>query len=171
MKKTLLAAAILTTFAGVAQAETSVTLYGVIDTGIGYNKVSGEFPSMDATGTVTKNDVSGSRIGMINGVQAGSRWGLRGSEDLGDGLRAMFTVESGFDSGDGQSQQSRLFNRQATIGLANDSWGSVEFGRQTTVGGTFLGEIDPFYTSFTQANVGTAFSAANTCLLYTSRCV
>ena len=57
-------------------------LYGVIDTGIGYNKVSGEFPSMDATGTVTKNDVSGSRIGMINGVQAGSRWGLRGSEDL-----------------------------------------------------------------------------------------
>lgn len=163
MKKTLLAAAILTTFAGVAQAETSVTLYGVIDTGIGYNKVSGDFPFRDTTtGKFTMKDVSGSRIGMINGVQAGSRWGLRGSEDLGDGLRAMFTVESGFDSGDGQSQQNRLFNRQATIGLANDSWGSVEFGRQTTVGGTFLGEIDPFYTSFTQANVGTAFSAANT---------
>ena len=163
MKKTLLAAAILTTFAGVAQAETSVTLYGVIDTGIGYNKVSGDFPFRDATtGKFTMKDVSGSRIGMINGVQAGSRWGLRGSEDLGDGLRAMFTVESGFDSGDGQSQQNRLFNRQATIGLANDSWGSVEFGRQTTVGGAFLGEIDPFYTSFTQANVGTAFSAANT---------
>ncbi|MCH5824209.1 porin, partial [Salmonella enterica] len=77
-------------------------------------------------------DVGASRIGMINGVQSGSRWGLRGSEDLGDGLRAMFTVESGFDSGNGTSQQGRLFNRQATIGLANDSWGSLEFGRQTT---------------------------------------
>ncbi|ALX85935.1 porin [Achromobacter xylosoxidans] len=163
MKKTLLAAAILTTFAGVAQAESSVTLYGVIDTGIGYNKVSGDFPIRNpATGTVTQQDMSGSRLGMINGVQAGSRWGLRGSEDLGDGLRAMFKVESGFDSGDGRSQQNRLFNRQATIGLANDSWGSVEFGRQTTVGGTFLADIDPFYTSFTQANIGTSFSAANT---------
>ncbi|CUI41625.1 porin [Achromobacter xylosoxidans] len=163
MKKTLLAAAMLATFAGVAQAETSVTLYGIIDTGIGYNKVSGTVPVIDeATGKTQAVDVSGSRIGMINGVQAGSRWGLKGSEDLGDGLRAMFTVESGFDSGDGTQQQNRLFNRQATVGLANDAWGSVEFGRQTTVGGTFLAEIDPFYTSFTQANIGTSFSAANT---------
>ncbi|QQB37396.1 porin [Achromobacter deleyi] len=164
MKKTLLAAAILTTFAGVAQAETSVTLYGVIDTGIGYNKVSDTTDSVINPTTGTSKDVNfgGSRIGMINGVQAGSRWGLKGSEDLGDGLRAMFTVESGFDSGDGTSQQNRLFNRQATVGLANDAWGSVEFGRQTTVGGTFLAEIDPFYTSFTQANIGTTFSAANT---------
>ncbi|WP_159070500.1 porin, partial [Achromobacter xylosoxidans] len=163
MKKTLLAAAMLATFAGAAQAETSVTLYGIIDTGIGYNKVSGTVPVIDeATGKTQAVDVSGSRIGMINGVQAGSRWGLKGSEDLGDGLRAMFTVESGFDSGDGTQQQNRLFNRQATVGLANDAWGSVEFGRQTTVGGTFLAEIDPFYTSFTQANIGTSFSAANT---------
>ncbi|MFY4260777.1 porin [Achromobacter xylosoxidans] len=164
MKKTLLAAAILASITGVAQAETSVTLYGIIDTGIGYNKVSDTTDSVTDPITGTSKDVNfgGSRIGMINGVQAGSRWGLKGSEDLGDGLRAMFTVESGFDSGDGTSQQNRLFNRQATIGLANDAWGSVEFGRQTTVGGTFLAEIDPFYTSFTQANIGTTFSAANT---------
>ncbi|AHC49611.1 porin [Achromobacter xylosoxidans] len=162
MKKTLLAAAMLATFAGAAQAETSVTLYGIIDTGIGYNKVSGTSSIMDETGATRDVDFGGSRIGMINGVQAGSRWGLKGSEDLGDGLRAMFTVESGFDSGDGTQQQNRLFNRQATVGLANDAWGSVEFGRQTTVGGTFLAEIDPFYTSFTQANIGTTFSAANT---------
>lgn len=162
MKKTLLAAAILTTFAGIAQAETSVTLYGVIDTGIGYNKVSGdEFVSSTPTGNVY-NHYSGSRIGTINGVQAGSRWGLRGSEDLGDGLRAVFNLENGFDSGDGTMQQDRLFGRQATIGLANDAWGSLEFGRQTTIGGTFLAAIDPFYTSFTQANIGTSFSAANT---------
>lgn len=163
MKNSLLAVAMLTAFAGVAQAETSVTLYGVIDTGIGYNKVSGTIDDgTDAAGHALRKDVGASRIGMINGVQSGSRWGLRGTEDLGDGLRAMFTVESGFDSGNGTSQQNRLFNRQATIGLANDSWGSLEFGRQTTVGGTFLAEIDPFYTSFTQANIGTSFSAANT---------
>ncbi|WP_459655709.1 porin, partial [Achromobacter xylosoxidans] len=76
MKKTLLAAAILTTFAGVAQAETSVTLYGIIDTGIGYNKVSGTEPGINlGTGKPQNVDVSGSRIGMINGVQSGSRWG------------------------------------------------------------------------------------------------
>ena len=150
MKKTLLAAAMLTTFAGVAQAETSVTLYGVIDTGIGYNKIKG-------------NGYDGSKLGMINGIQAGSRWGLRGSEDLGDGLGAVFTVESGFDSGGGtRGQGGRLFGRQATLGLANDAWGTVEFGRQATVGSNYLGEIDPFYTSYTQSNLGLGFSAANT---------
>lgn len=120
MKKTLLAAALLAGFAGVAQAETSVTLYGIIDTGIGYNKISG---AKDGNAAKIEN---GSRFGMINGVQNGSRWGLRGSEDLGDGLRAVFTLESGFDSGNGKSgQSSRLFGRQATIGLASDSWGQL----------------------------------------------
>src|SRR5690606_19947579 len=110
MKKTLLAAALLAGFAGAAQAETSVTLYGIIDTGIGYNKV-------DIPGTATTAGYKHSRVGMINGVQSGSRWGLRGTEDLGDGLRAVFTLESGFDSSDGdQAQGGRLFGRQATIG-------------------------------------------------------
>ncbi|HAP24942.1 MAG TPA: porin [Achromobacter sp.] len=150
MKKTLLAAAMLASFAGVAQAEPSVTLYGVIDTGLGYNKIKGD-------------GYSGSKVGMINGIQAGSRWGLRGSEDLGDGLRAVFKLESGFDSGNGDRGQSgRLFGRQATIGLANDAWGSLEFGRQATVGSNYLADIDPFYTSYTQSNLGLGFSAANT---------
>ncbi|MDM9561334.1 porin [Bordetella petrii] len=149
-KKTLLAAALLAGFAGAAQAETSVTLYGVIDTGIGYNKIKGD-------------GYDGSRIGMINGIQAGSRWGLRGTEDLGDGLRAVFTLESGFDSGNGsRAQGDRLFGRQATIGLASDSWGILEFGRQTNMASKYLADIDPFYTSYTQANLGLGFSSANT---------
>ncbi|CUI81126.1 porin [Achromobacter xylosoxidans] len=155
MKKTLLAAALLAGFAGVAQAETSVTLYGIIDTGIGYNKISG---AKDG-GPVS----NGSRIGMINGVQNGSRWGLRGSEDLGDGLRAVFQLESGFDSGNGKSgQSSRLFGRQATVGLASDSWGQLDFGRQTNIASKYFGSIDPFGAGFGQANIGTGFSAANT---------
>lgn len=150
MKKTLLAAALLAGFAGVAQAETSVTLYGIIDTGIGYNKVKG-------------NGFDGSRVGMINGVQNGSRWGLRGSEDLGDGLRAVFQLESGFDSGNGKSgQNGRLFGRQATVGLASDSWGQLDFGRQTNIASKYFGSIDPFGAGFGQANIGVGLSAANT---------
>ena len=148
MKRTLLATAMLALFAGIAQANTSFTLYGVVDTGIGYNKVKGD-------------GYSGSRLGMINGVQLGSRWGLRGSEDLGDGLRAVFKLESGFDSANGRrSQYGRLFGRQATLGLAHDAWGTLEFGRQATIGSHYLAGIDPFYTSYTQSHL--AFSAANT---------
>ncbi|MGE8682308.1 MAG: porin [Achromobacter marplatensis] len=152
MKKTLLAAALLAGFAGVAQAETSVTLYGIIDTGLGYNKISG-----------AAGDANGSRFGMINGVQNGSRWGLRGSEDLGDGLRAVFQLESGFNSGNGTSAQGgRLFGRQATVGLASDSWGQLDFGRQTNISSKYFGSIDPFGAGFGQANIGVALSAANT---------
>lgn len=152
MKKTLLAAALLAGFAGVAQAETSVTLYGIIDTGLGYNKISG--------GTDAQN---GSKFGMINGVQNGSRWGLRGSEDLGDGLRAVFQLESGFDSGNGTSAQGgRLFGRQATVGLASDSWGQIDFGRQANIASKYFGSIDPFGAGFGQANIGMGLSATNT---------
>ncbi|MCU6615017.1 porin [Achromobacter mucicolens] len=159
MKKTLLAAALLAGFAGVAQAETSVTLYGIIDTGIGYNKASGSYTN--AAGA--RVDLDGSRVGMINGVQNGSRWGLRGSEDLGDGLRAVFQLESGFDSGNGRSAQGgRLFGRQATVGLASDSWGQLDFGRQTNIASKYFGSIDPFGAGFGQANIGTGMSAANT---------
>ena len=159
MKKTLLAAALLAGFAGVAQAETSVTLYGIIDTGIGYNKASGSFTNADGV----RVNLDGSRIGMINGVQNGSRWGLRGSEDLGDGLRAVFQLESGFDSGNGKSAQGgRLFGRQATVGLASDSWGQLDFGRQTNIASKYFGSIDPFGAGFGQANIGTGMSAANT---------
>ncbi len=160
MKKTLLAAALLAGFAGVAQAETSVTLYGIIDTGIGYNDVKASIK--DAAGNTIAR-VDGSRFGMINGVQNGSRWGLRGSEDLGDGLRAVFQLESGFNSGNGTSAQGgRLFGRQATVGLASDSWGQLDFGRQTNIASKYFGSIDPFGAGFGQANIGVGMSAANT---------
>ncbi|OWT68193.1 MULTISPECIES: porin [unclassified Achromobacter] len=151
MKKTLLAAALLAGFAGAAQAETSVTLYGIVDIGVGYQQIKG--------GGFDKQ----SKFGLANGVQNGSRWGLRGSEDLGDGLRAVFTLESGFNSADGQSAQGgRLFGRQATLGLASNSWGQLDFGRQTNIASKFFGSIDPFAEGFNMANIGTAFSSANT---------
>src|SRR5690554_6332762 len=151
MKKTLLAAALTVGFAGVAQAETSVTLYGVIDTGIGYNKV--EIGDVDAT-----------KFGLVNGVQAGSRWGLRGTEDLGNGLQAVFQLESGFDSSTGhQAQGGRQFGRHATIGLQSDAWGRFDLGRQTNIASKYFADVaSPFGASFGQANAGATFGSANT---------
>ncbi|XOT94945.1 porin, partial [Alcaligenes pakistanensis] len=108
--------------------------------------------------------INSKRTGLINGIQSGNRWGLKGSEDLGDGLRAVFVLESGFNLGDGNSAQGgRLFGRQATLGLAGDSWGQLDFGRQTNITSKYLSAIaDPFGGGFDQANIGGAFTSANT---------
>src|SRR5690606_4408932 len=123
----------------------------ILDGGIGYQKVDGD-------------GYKAKKLGGINGVQSGNRWGLKGSEDLGDGLRAIFQLESGFDLGTANSAQGgRLFGRQATLGLAGDSWGELTGGRQTNIASKYLpGIVDPFGGGFMQANVGTSFSAANT---------
>lgn len=150
MKKTLIAAALLAGFAGAAQAETQVTLYGIVDLGVGYQKIKA-------------NGNSASKFGMNSGNQSGSRWGLRGTEDLGSGTRAVFTLESGFTANDGRSAQNgRLFGRQATVGLANDAWGQFDLGRQTNIASKYFGSIDPFGASFGLANIGHGFSSANT---------
>jgi predicted porin len=155
MKKTLLAAALLAGFAGAAQAETSVVLYGIYDAGLGVQQIKGTDP-------ITGANLDATKVGMLNGVESGSSWGLRGTEDLGDGLRAMFNVESGFNSANGSSAQNdRLFGRRATVGLGSDSWGRIDFGRQMNLASQYLESIDPFALGFGQANMGTIFSAAN----------
>lgn len=154
MKKTLLAAALMAGFAGVAQAETSVTLYGIVDTGLGYT----QFKNKDT-------DVKATRTGFYDGVQSGNRWGLRGSEDLGDGLRAVFTLESGFrlSNGDLAQGENKLFGREATLGLAGDSWGSLVFGRQQNVASRYIGDIaSPFGDSMELAAIGKTFTSAAT---------
>jgi len=165
MKKTLLAAALLAGFAGAAHAQsTSVTLYGIVDAGLAYNKIKVDKNEPLSAGTralLKNNNTSGSHIGMISGKNSGSRWGIRGSEDLGDGLRAVFQLESGLNMRDGRSLQgTRLFGRHATLGLASDSWGQLDFGRQLTMGNKYFGDIDPFGTSFTHASMDHSFSAA-----------
>src|SRR5699024_9921466 len=83
---------------------------------------------------------------------------------LGDGLRFIFQLESGFDIADGRSAQgNRLFGREAHFGLAGDNWGQLTFGRQTTITSLYMPSIgSPFGASFMQANYGATFSAANT---------
>lgn len=127
MKKTLLAAALIVGFAGVAQAETSVTLYGILDTGYGYSHFKYDRDDVQLKSTTS---------GMVGGIVNGSRWGMRGSEDLGDGLRAIFTLEAGINLGTGESSSGRMFHRQAFIGLASDNWGTFTMGRQYSPGVT-----------------------------------
>ncbi|MFM0014729.1 porin [Paraburkholderia sediminicola] len=114
MKKSLLALAALGAFAGVAHAQSSVTLYGIIDEGFNINTNSG--------GKHLYN--------LSSGVMQGSRFGLRGTEDLGGGLKAIFVLENGFDVNNGKLGQGGLmFGRQAYVGLSSQ-FGTVTLGRQ-----------------------------------------
>ena len=103
-------------------AQSSVTLYGILDNGFAY--VSNQSSLGSTSG-------GKSAVKMITGVWYGSRFGLKGSEDIGGGTRAIFTIEAGFNSLNGASTTDGLiFNRQAYVGLANSIYGSVTAGRQ-----------------------------------------
>ncbi|WP_233838909.1 porin [Paraburkholderia sp. ZP32-5] len=98
-----------------AHAQSSVTLYGVIDEGLTYTSNTGGHSAWQLAGS----DIQG------------NRWGLRGNEDLGGGLAAQFVLESGFNLSNGTFQQGgRLFGRQAYVGLSSNRWGTVTLGRQ-----------------------------------------
>jgi predicted porin len=101
--------------AGAAHAQSSVTLYGVIDDSILY----------------AHNDGGKNLWTMQQGNLSGSRWGMKGTEDLGGGLKAIFQLEGGFDPNSGkQGQGGLLFGRQAFAGLSADQYGTVTLGRQ-----------------------------------------
>ncbi|MFM0416460.1 porin [Paraburkholderia aromaticivorans] len=128
MNKKVFAAATLAVFASAAHAQSSVTLYGLIDAGISY---------VNNSKTATGHD---NLFKYDDGVAQGSRWGLRGTEDLGGGLKALFVLESGFNSGNGTlGQGGALFGRQAFVGLSQNGVGSLTFGRQYSFSTDYLG--------------------------------
>ncbi|MPW20933.1 porin [Paraburkholderia sp. CNPSo 3157] len=128
-KKVLTTALLASAFAGSAHAQSSVTLYGLIDAGISY-----------ANHSKTASGGSEKLFKYDDGVAQGSRWGLRGSEDLGGGLKALFVLESGFNSGNGTlGQGGALFGRQAYVGVSKDGIGSLTFGRQYSFSTDYLG--------------------------------
>ena len=130
MKKSLLALAVLGSFAAAAQAQTSVTIYGVVDAGVFYQSKAA------APAAVNPNNVNQSLFAVQGGGMSGSRLGFKGSEDLGGGLKANFQLEMGFtpDTGALNGQDSNatteLFRRTSTVGLSGD-FGAVNLGRQT----------------------------------------
>ncbi|MEA3101222.1 porin, partial [Caballeronia mineralivorans] len=102
--------------AGAAHAQNSVTLYGVIDAGLIY---------------VHNANGNQKQVGTNSGTLSGDRWGLKGQEDLGGGLKAIFQLENGFDVNTGKlNQGGREFGRQAFVGLTSDKLGTVTLGRQ-----------------------------------------
>src|SRR5258707_15088353 len=106
MKKTMLASTLGLVALG-AHAQSSVTLYGIVDAGIGYQSSSASLGSNAGGRSVVK---------MAPGVWAGSRFGIKGSEDLGGGTRAIFQLEKGYNSATGaESTSGLMFNRPAFL--------------------------------------------------------
>lgn len=111
-----------------AHAQSSVTLYGALDT------------SIEVT-----NPGAGWVARMDSGAYRGSRFGMRGVEDLGGGIQILFELENGFGSGDGTfAVANTIFNRQAWVGVGSP-WGTVRVGRQySPIYIPFKGQLDAF---------------------------
>ncbi|MFM0628256.1 porin [Paraburkholderia xenovorans] len=153
-------AAVSAAFAAPALAQTSVTLYGVLDEGINY----------------TNNVGRGHVYELASGYAQGSRWGLKGAEELGGGLKAIFQLENGFDVSSGRlNQGGRMFGRQAFVGLSAERYGTLTFGRQydsvvdylaqTTANGNWAGLL--FSHPYDNDNTDNSFRLDNS-VKYTS---
>ncbi len=171
-------------FAQTASSGSSVELYGIIDLAVGHVEhslnTSPDYGNTISPVTAAKTTVSNGVNGMINGGIQGSRWGIRGTEDLGDGLKAFFTLESGFNAQDGSlsngaaslasnspkatgvssnsSLDGQLFNRQAFVGLSDGAAGSLALGRNYNP----IYEVVTDYDPVLQAQTFSPLGASNT---------
>ncbi|SAK98458.1 outer membrane porin OpcP [Caballeronia calidae] len=114
MDKRIFGIAAMSLFAGAAHAQSSVTLFGIVDEGINY----------------ISNDHGHSNWTNTSGVLQGSRWGLKGAEDVGGGLKVVFWLESGFSAANGSLALNRMWARQSWVGLSSANYGTLTFGRQ-----------------------------------------
>ncbi|HEY4316331.1 MAG TPA: porin [Herbaspirillum sp.] len=129
MKIGNVAVTVLGFFSAAAYAQNNVTIYGLVDTGIEY---------------VSHADAAGHGVIRMPGVsgELPSRLGVRGVEDLGDGLKAVFVIENGFNMRGGDlGQGGRLFGRQSWVGL-DGSWGTLSVGRQYSMAFWVLADAD-----------------------------
>lgn len=165
MKKTLLAAALLGSFAASAFAAPSVTLYGIIDTGLNYTHYRTDDGKTASTDTFS----------MASGQSSGSRWGLRGDEKIGS-VTVGFNLENGFNSDDGTETMSRLFGREASVHVAG-KYGTLYAGREgkliSTAGAAAMGGIfSPFSVLWGDAGIkaqtGTDWGRIDNSLTYVS---
>lgn len=138
MKKSLLALSLFGILTGTAFAQSSVTMYGVLDAGLNYEKPA-------------SSSMKGDLFSLQSGISTPSRFGFKGNEDINGSLSVIFQLEAGIQLNDGQStsnnnqttQNGTLFNRQSWLGLSGD-FGSVMIGRQFTPLYNALYSIDPF---------------------------
>ncbi|BBN88712.1 porin [Azospira sp. I09] len=130
MQKKFIALAVAALASGAAFAQSNVQVYGVADFGLAVN---GSFDGA-TKGQTTRFD---------SGIASGSRLGFKGTEDLGNGLKALFNFEMGLNLDDGTSGQGRTFGRQSYVGLTG-GFGTVIGGRIYTPHYTLMAQIDPF---------------------------
>jgi predicted porin len=157
----------VTALPGVAHAQSSVTLYGVMDNAIAYSN------SQTTLGSTTGGKHN---IQMAPGTWDGSKFGMRGKEDLGDGFAAVFNLMSRFNSGNGNAQfTNAMFGQQAYVGLTNPAYGTLTLGRQLTSYYWMISSYSPtnWLTGFSGAHPGdldnfdTIYKTSNT-VLYTT---
>lgn len=155
MKKTLAAVAVLGAFAGSAVAA-DVTLYGLVDYGVRYQNLDADTAGVDKI----------NKVDMKSGANSGPRFGLKGTEDLGNGVKVGFVLENGFAADTGALGDSkRLFDREAQL-FVDGSFGRVSFGRVgqlASANGSYglLGVTGPFSTGYGDATSGLKFVGAN----------
>lgn len=160
MKKTLIALAALGAMAGAAQAQSTVTIYGLLDANIGNYK----------TNQVSGSSISGiSQSKIDSGGLNGSRWGIRLSEDIGGGTAVIANLESGINLDDGASAQGRLFGRRANVGVAS-GFGTVTIGRNSSPYDDVAADHAMMAASlFDPSNTNNAFSPAQAAAVGTSQ--
>ncbi|MDO8051610.1 porin [Janthinobacterium sp. SUN211] len=134
MKKTLITLAVLAAATGVAQAQSSVVIYGTVDAGF----------------VSERGGVNGNVNKLDSGVASASRLGFKGTEDLGSGLSALFVLEAGFGVDTGaQGKNEALFGRQSYVGLSSKTTGTLTLGRQYTPWYNTLSKVaDPFAVGY-----------------------
>lgn len=149
MKRAIFGIAAIATLSNAAYAQSNVTLYGLIDQGLLYS-----------------NNTGGQKLYETSpGNLQSSRWGLRGSEDLGGGLKAIFVLENGFNGYTGRlGQGGDEFGRQAFVGLKSDAFGTVTLGRQydSVVDYTGTLEVGSQWATFYGAHPGDLDNLNNT---------
>lgn len=153
MKKSLLAFTVLIAISGITLAQSTVTLFGVMDVGI----------------RNVKNGSAGSAISEVSGSSDTSRWGIRASEDMGSGLSAQFWLESGINADTGSSTGgNQLFDRRSTLGLVSAQVGEVRLLRDYRPTHVLWSSYSPFTTvgvgsanQFNSASVAVGSSGAD----------
>ena len=135
------ALATLASHSALAQTD-GVTLYGVVDLGV-----------RQASGLSAANaPAPGTSRSLGSGIHTTSRWGLRGSEDLGGGAKALFNLESGLNADTGAPANStKYFDRASWVGLQG-GWGTLALGRQTTTLADAISPVDPLAMRFASFN-------------------
>ena len=130
MKKSFVALAVLAA-SGAAMAQSSVTVFGVVDTAVTYLKSEG---------------ASGHKVGLSSGSNAASRLGFRGTEDLGGGMSAGFWLEGalGIDTGTGTAGGALMFQRRSTVSLSSNQFGELRLGRDFLATWWNVALLDPF---------------------------